>query len=151
MMLDTTDKRILNFLQHDSDQSVDVISEAVNLSRNAVWRRIKLLEQAGYITKRVALLDPDQLEVGLTVFIQIKTSQHTPSWAEDLSRVACMLPHIQSVYRMSGDLDYLIKARVRDMKDYDQLYQQLTQNLHLSDVSASFVMESIKDTTTLPL
>lgn len=110
MMLDTTDKRILDFLQHDSDQSVDVISEAVNLSRNAVWRRIKLLEQAGYITKRVALLDPDQLEVGLTVFIQIKTSQHTPSWAEDLSRVARMLPHIQSVYRMSGDLDYLIKA-----------------------------------------
>ena len=150
-MLDTTDKRILDFLQHDSDQSVDVISEAVNLSRNAVWRRIKLLEQAGYITKRVALLDADQLEVGLTVFIQIKTSQHTPSWAEDLSRVARMLPHIQSVYRMSGDLDYLIKARVRDMKDYDQLYQQLTQNLHLSDVSASFVMESIKDTTALPL
>ena len=151
MKLDTTDKKILQFLQNDSDQSVDIISEHVSLSRNAVWRRIKLLEEAGYIDKHVALLNADLLNVGLTVFIQIKTSQHTPDWAKDLSRISRMLPQIQSVFRMTGDLDYLIKARVSDMKDYDILYQQLTQHLSLSDVSASFVMENIKDTTELPI
>ncbi len=151
MKLDTTDKKILQFLQNDSDQSVDIIAEHVSLSRNAVWRRIKLLEDAGYIAKRVALLNADLLNVGLTVFIQIKTSQHTHDWANDLARVSRMLPQIQSVFRMTGELDYLIKARVSDMKDYDLLYQQLTQHLSLSDVSASFVMENIKDTTALPI
>lgn len=151
MKLDTTDKKILQFLQNDSDQSVDIIAEHVSLSRNAVWRRIKLLEDAGYIAKRVALLNADLLNVGLTVFIQIKTSQHTHDWANDLARVSRMLPQIQSVFRMTGELDYLIKARISDMKDYDLLYQQLTQHLSLSDVSASFVMENIKDTTALPI
>lgn len=151
MKLDTIDKKILQFLQNDSDQSVDIIAEHVSLSRNAVWRRIKLLEDAGYIAKRVALLNADLLNVGLTVFIQIKTSQHTHDWANNLARVSRMLPQIQSVFRMTGELDYLIKARVSDMKDYDLLYQQLTQHLSLSDVSASFVMENIKDTTALPI
>lgn len=151
MRYDTIDKKILEFLQVDSDKSVDEIAEKVALSRNAVWRRIKILEENGIIKKRVALLDPDLLDLGLTVFIQIKTSKHTPDWVKALARVSQILPQIQSVFRMTGDLDYLIKARVKDMKDYDTLYQQLTHHLELSDVSASFVMESIKDTTALPL
>lgn len=150
-MIDDIDRRLLNILQRDASLSLDAISEAAHLSRNACWRRIKALEAAGVIRERVTLLDPGKLGLGLTVFILIRASEHSDAWAEGFRNATRDLPEITGVYRMTGDLDYLIRARVADMADYDRLYQSLIRRVVLSDVSASFVMEEIKDTHCLPL
>lgn len=131
--------------------ALDALGQAVNLSRNACWRRIKAMEKAGVILRRTTVLDADKLGLGLTVFIMIRTSAHTPEWLETFRKATRTLPGILGVYRMSGDLDYLVRAQVADMADYDRLYQALIERVPLSDVSASFVMEQIKDTTELPL
>lgn len=148
---DEIDRRLLSALQRDASQALDDLAQRVHLSRNAVWRRIKSLEASGIITSRVTLLDPAKLDLGLMVFIQIRTSAHAPDWLDTFSRATREMPEILGVYRMTGDLDYLIRARVRDMADYDRLYQALIRKVPLSDVSASFVMEQIKDTHELPL
>ena len=149
--LDTLDRKILSELQRDAELSLDVLGDRVGLSRNACWRRVKALETDGIIARRVAILDADKIGLGLTVFIQIRTDQHDPNWLTNFARAARLMPEILGAYRMTGDLDYLIKARVRDVADYDRLYQRLIERVPLSDVSASFVMEEIKDTTELPL
>lgn len=149
--LDETDRRILNALQRDASQSLDALGSTVNLSRNACWRRVRALETAGVIKSRVAVLDAEKLGLGLSVFMQIRTNAHAPDWLETFSKATREMPEILGVYRMTGDLDYLIRARVADMADYDRLYQRLIRKVPLSDVSASFVMEEIKETTQLPL
>ena len=149
--IDTIDRRILAELQRDADQSLEGLGEKVGLSRNACWRRIGALEKAGIIRQRVTLLDADKLGLGLTVFIQIRTSAHSADWLKTFSEATRTMPEILGVYRMSGDLDYLIRAKVADMAGYDKLYQRLISKVALSDVSASFVMEEIKETTALPL
>ncbi|MGB7242469.1 MAG: Lrp/AsnC family transcriptional regulator [Sulfitobacter sp.] len=151
LKIDDTDRRILTELQRNADQSLDALGDAVHLSRNACWRRVKALEAAGVIKARVTLLDPDKLGLGLMVFMLIRTNAHAPDWLEKFSSATRCMPEILGVYRMTGDLDYLIRARVTDMADYDRLYQALIRRVPLSDVSASFVMEQIKDTHLLPL
>lgn len=151
MELDSFDKRILQNLQQDCSVSIEVLGGKVGLSRNAVWRRVRALEENGFIKDRVALVDPHKVGLDLLVFVQIKTSQHDAEWRNRLARIVKILPQILSVHRMTGDLDYLIMARVANMAEYDALYQQLTQNVHMTDVSASFVMESLKETTELPV
>lgn len=151
MTIDEIDRRILSALQRDASQSLETLGEQVGLSRNACWRRIRALETAGVIKNRVTLLDPIKLGLGLSVIIQIRTSAHAPDWLDAFSKATRNMPQIQGVYRMTGDLDYLIRARVADMADYDRLYQNLIRRVPLSDVSASFVMEEIKETTELPL
>lgn len=130
---------------------LDALGEAVHLSRNACWRRIKALEKSGVIARRVTMLDPEKVGLGLMVFIMIRTNAHAPDWLETFRKATRAMPEILGVYRMTGDLDYLIRARVADMADYDRLYQALIKRVPLSDVSASFVMEQIKDTSQLPL
>ncbi|WP_138934087.1 Lrp/AsnC family transcriptional regulator [Roseovarius arcticus] len=149
--IDDFDRKILIQLQRDTDLPLDALGEIVGLSRNACWRRIKALEAAGTITKRVALLEPEHLGLNLTVFMQIRAGAHDADWLVRFARATASLPQIQSVYRMTGDLDYLIRARVRDMAGYDRLYRALIAKVPMGDVSASFVMEQIKDTTELPL
>ena len=149
--IDRIDRQILKHLQRDAMLSLDSLGSKVNLSRNACWRRIKMMQDAGIIKRRVAVLDPTKIGLGLTVFIQIRTNSHDPEWLEKFARATRSIPEIQGAYRMTGDLDYLIRARVADVADYDRLYQQLITRIELSDVSASFVMEEIKDTTELPL
>jgi Lrp/AsnC family transcriptional regulator len=148
---DTFDHRILNILQRDTDISIEVLSEHVGLSRNATWRRIKRLEQDGIIKGRVALVDPETVGLGLTVFISVRTDRHDAGWAETFTRTIRQFPEILGAYRTSGDLDYLIHARVHDVKAYDRLYQRLITKIDLKDVSASFVMEELKETTALPI
>lgn len=148
---DEIDCRILSELQRDATKSLDALGDLVGLSRNACWRRIRALETAGVIKDRVALLDPQMLDLPLMVFIQIRTNAHAPDWLKNFSAATRAMPEIMGVYRMSGDLDYLIRARVADMAGYDHLYQRLIRKVELSDVSASFVMEEIKETTQLPL
>jgi Lrp/AsnC family transcriptional regulator len=149
--IDSIDRKILSVLQRDATLSLDVIGEKVGLSRNACWRRIRTLEETGVITKRIALVDPAKVGFGLTVFMQIRTNSHAPDWLQKFSTATKTMPEIQGVYRMSGDLDYLIRARVADMAGYDKLYQRLIALVPLSDASASFVMEEIKETSELPL
>ena len=151
MTLDTFDRAILTILQRAVDTPLERIAEQVNLSRNAVWRRIKLLDEAGVIRERVAILNPDQLNLGLTVFLMIRTNDHRPDWLDRFARATRDMPEILGAYRMTGDLDYLIRARVADVKAYDALYQRLTRRVDLADVSASFVMEELKETTALPV
>lgn len=151
MTLDDTDRRLLDLLQRDAALSLEAIGEKVNLSRNGCWRRLRNLETEGYIKGRVALLDPDKLGLGLSVFILVRTSEHSAQWQAQFKAATRDMPEILGVHRMTGELDYLIRARVAHMADYDRLYQSLVKRVALSDVSASFVMEDIKDTHCLPL
>ena len=151
MKIDSIDRRLLGELQRDSAQSLEELGEKVGLSRNASWRRIRALEEQGVIKKRVALLDPETMGLPLTVFLMVKTREHNAYWLEKFSRATRAMPEILGVYRMSGELDYLIRARVADMPAYDRLYKRLIDKVEFSDVSASFVMEEIKETTALPL
>lgn len=148
---DEMDVRILAELQRDGSLSVDSLAERVHLSRNACWRRVKLLEEAGIIKARVAVLDAERAGCGLTVFIFVRTANHDPEWLSRFRAAVTGVPEIVGVYRTSGDLDYVLKARVADVKSYDRLYQRLIARVPLADVSASFVMEDIKETTEIPL
>ncbi len=149
--IDTFDARILRLIQSDAALPLDEIGDKVGLSRNAVWRRIKAMEANGTITGRAALLDPAKLGLGLTVFMMIRTDRHAPDWLDRFAKVTRDMPEILGAYRMTGELDYLIRARVADVKDYDRLYQAIVGRIELADVSASFVMEEIKETTVLPV
>ena len=151
LTLDATDHRILVELQRDASLGVEQLGERVGLSRNACWRRVKALEASGVIRKRVALLDASKLGLGLTVFIMIRTSSHDAAWLAKFAKAMREMPEILGAHRMTGDLDYLIRARVSDVAGYDRLYQRLIERVEMSDVSASFVMEDLKDTTELPI
>lgn len=148
--MDKQDKAILTLVQADASLSVGQLAEMVGISKSACWRRLQKLEQSGVIRERVALLNPEKLNLGLTVYITVRTNQHNDEWAKTFQRVTEDISGVLEVYRMSGDLDYLIKAVVQDMTGYDALYQNLIA-ADLFDVSASFVMETIKCTTILPL
>lgn len=148
--MDKLDRRILDLLQRDAGLSVGEVAESVEISKSACWRRIQKLEQTGVIRERVALLDQDSLNLSLTVYISVRTNQHNDSWADQFQAVTRKIPGVLEVYRMSGDLDYLIKAVVADMPGYDRLYKELIK-ADLYDVSSSFVMETMKQTTQLPL
>lgn len=145
------DRKVLRQLQRDCDISIDMLSLEIGLSRNACWRRIKHMQDAGLIRKRVALLDAPKLGLGLTVYIQVRAEKHAAGWSAAFARATRSIPEITGVFRMSGDLDYLIRAHVADMAGYDRLYQKMIAEVSMADVSASFVMESIKDTTELPI
>jgi Lrp/AsnC family transcriptional regulator len=149
--LDPVDRRILAALQRDATRSLDSLGEEIGLSRNACWRRIRRLEEVGIIRGRVALCDADALGLGLTVFIAVRIDRHDADWLDQFTRAMASMPEILGAYRTSGDLDYLLRARVADVAAYDRLYQKLIRKVALRDISASFVMEEIKETTALPV
>ncbi len=148
--MDKIDTALLRYLQRDASLSTGALAERVGISKSACWRRLQRMEEEGVIRGRVTLLEPARVGLPLTVFISIKTNQHNDRWAKQFTRVMEDIPGVLEVYRTGGELDYLIKAVVRDMPDYDRLYHQLIK-ADLFDVSASFVMEQIKHTTELPL
>ena len=149
--IDKIDRRILELLQGQADLSLDAISELVHLSRNACWRRIRRMEDAGVIRKRVTLLDPEALGLPLCVFVLVRTHQHNPDWLARFRQAITAMPEIVGAHRMTGDLDYILRVRIASMRDYDAFYQRLIARVPVSDISASFVMEDLKDTTALPL
>jgi Lrp/AsnC family transcriptional regulator len=149
--VDETDRRILQLQQTDASLSVDDISAAVHLSRNACWRRIKALEKAGVIRARVALVDPAKVGVPLMAMVLIRTNAHDAQWMDRFQTALRSLPEVVGAYRMTGDLDYVLRVRVADVPAYDAFYKRLTARISVSDISASFVMEEIKDTTAVPL
>jgi Lrp/AsnC family transcriptional regulator len=151
MVLDPIDRKILALLQHDASLSVADVAEKVNLSVTPCWRRIQKLDEAGVIQRRVALLDASKLNLGVTAFVAIRTSQHNPAWLEKFAKAVAGIPEIVEVYRMSGDVDYLLRVVVPDIAGYDAVYKKLIKSVELTDVSSSFAMEKLKSTTALPL
>lgn len=149
--IDETDRRILRILQKDASLSMDSIAGMVHLSRNACWRRIKNLEDAGVLTARVALVDPEKVDLGLSIFVLVRTNRHDADWLTAFGKAVRDLPEIIGAHRMAGDLDYILRVRIDSVRAYDRFYQRLIARVPISDVSASFVMEDIKDTTELPL
>lgn len=149
--IDAKDVRILEFLQQDASLSATAIAERVNLSLNACWRRIRRLEADGYIRSSVTLLDADKLGYPTTVFVMVRTAEHSAEWLENFARTVRDMPEIMEIYRLSGEIDYLMKIRVADIRAYDLVYQKLIAKVRLTDVSSAFAMEEIKYTTELPL
>lgn len=149
--LDEFDRAILSLMQRDASLTVDQVSEQVGLSRNACWRRIRTMEERGVIEARVALANPDAVGCPLQVMVLIRSSQHDPDWLQRFQTVLTGMPEVIGAYRMSGDLDYLLRVRVADVAGYDLFYKRLIARLPVGDISASFVMEEIKETTALPL
>lgn len=150
-IMDDIDRKILKELQRDAQISMDLLSEKVHLSRNACWRRVKLLEDSGIIKARVALLDAKLMGVGLSVFVMIRTKEHGQDWLNQFERAVKGLPEIVGAHRMSGDLDYVLRVRVADVESYDRFYKKLISKVAISDISASFVMEDIVDSPSVPI
>lgn len=150
-LMDETDRQILACLQTDATMPVAEIARRVGLSSTPCWRRIQKLEEAKIIRGRVALLDPKKMNVGVTVFVFVRTSRHSLEWLEAFAKAVDEMPEVVEFYRMSGDVDYLLRVVVPDIDAYDRFYRRLISRIELSDVSSSFAMEQIKSTTALPL
>ena len=149
--MDEMDRKILTCLQADATLSISEISERVGLSQTPCWRRIQNLENTGVILKRVALLDREKLNVGVTVFVSLKTNQHNLEWLQEFDHIVSDIPEVLEFYRMSGGVDYLLKIVVPDIAAYDADYKRLIEKIDLFDVSSAFAMEEIKYETQLPL
>lgn len=149
--MDNIDRKILSLIQEDCNISNQEIADKVGLSSTPCWRRIQKLEEGGYIMRRVALLDRAKLNVGVDVFVSIRSKEHTWEWYEKFSTVMESFPEVVEFYRMSGDIDYLMRVVVPDIAAFDSFYKRLIKKVDLSDVSSSFSMEQIKYTTALPL
>ena len=151
IQLDDLDRKILNLLQADATMPVAAVAEKVGLSPTPCWRRVQKLEEAGVIQGRVALCDPAKLNVGVTVFVSVRTNQHDLAWLEKFAQAVRDFPEVVEFYRMSGDVDYLLRLVVPDIAAYDAVYKRLIARVPLSDVSSAFAMETIKYTTALPV
>jgi len=149
--MDSTDRKILAILQEDASVSVADIAKQVNLSQTPCWRRIQKLTESGVITKRVALVDPDAIGLGLTVFVEIETGDHSKEWFQRFAVAITQMPEIMEIYRMAGDVDYMLRITVPNMAAVDAFYQRLISMVPLKNVTSRFAMERVKYTTAYPL
>jgi len=149
--MDSIDRNILNLLQKDASLSIAELAKKVCLSQTPCWKRIQKLERLGIIKGRVALLDNKKLNLGLTVFVQLKTDKHDEKWLNGFAEAVREMPEVVEVYRMAGEIDYLLRVVVSDTDSYDRFYKSLIKKVPLNDVSSSFSMEEIKYTTALPI
>ena len=149
--MDKLDVKILDLLQGDAGLTAAEVAERIGLSKAPCWRRIQKLQRAGVIRRTVALLDAHALNVGTTVFVTLKTGNHSEAWLEKFVRAVRDLPEVTEIHRMSGDVDYLIRIVVPDIDAYDVVFKRLIGAVEFQDVSASFVLETLKSSTALPL
>jgi len=149
--MDAIDRKILGCLQQNATMPLAEIAERVGLSATPCWRRIQKMEESGIILGRVALLDATKLNVGVTVFLSVKTGQHSREWLKEFADAVVEMPEVAEFYRMSGEVDYLLRVVVPDIAAYDAFYKRLIEKVPLSEISSSFAMEQIKYTTSLPL
>ena len=149
--VDAHDLRLLALLQDDATLSIAELAERIHLSSNACWKRVKRLEAEGVIRRRVALLDAARLGAGVTVFVTVRAAEHSETWLAEFAAVVRTLPEVVEFYRMSGEIDYLLKIQVADIAAYDRVYKALIRSVRLSDVSSAFAMEEMKHTTCIPL
>lgn len=151
-MLDKTDRKLLGLLQQDCTLSLQALADEVNLTSTPCWKRLKRLEDDGYIRNKVALLDAEKLGLDLTAFVLIKTQCHSSEWYQVFVNQVSEMPEVMAFYRMAGEYDYLMRVQVTDMKSFDSFYKRLVNGVAgLSDVTSSFSMEEIKFTTCLPI
>ena len=149
--MDRIDRKILALLQSATTLPVAEVAERVGLSPSPCWRRLQKLAAEGFIRARVALLDAAKMNVGVTVFAAVRTNQHDVAWLEKFAKAVSDFPEVVEFYRMSGDVDYLLRIVVPDIAAYDAVYKRLIRRIALFDVSSSFAMETIKYTTALPV
>ena len=149
--MDRTDRRILAILQDDASLPVAEIAARVNLSQTPCWRRIQKLEREGVISRRVALVDPQAIGLGISVFVEIEAADHSPEWLAAFGDAVAELPEVMEVYRMAGDVDYLLRVAVGSMADYDDFYRRLIAAVPCRNVTSRFAMERVKFTTAYPI
>jgi Lrp/AsnC family transcriptional regulator len=149
--MDKADRQILKCLQSDASMPIADVAQAAGLSASPCWRRIKRLEERGVLRRRVALVDPEAINLRLTAFIAVRTSQHTEAWLRRFVQGVRGIPEVIELHRMSGEIDYLLKVVCPDMQHFDAIYKRLIAVAELSDVSSTFSMEALKYTTELPL
>jgi len=149
--MDRFDRKILDLLQHDAAMPVAEIADQIGLSTTPCWRRIKNLEDTGVIQKRVAVLDAEKINAGVTVFVGVKAGKHAADWLERFAAAVGEIDEVLEVHRLSGEIDYLLKIVVPDISAYDDVYKRLIAKADFADVSSFFAMEKIKSTTALPL
>jgi Lrp/AsnC family transcriptional regulator len=151
VVMDEMDINILRLLQADSSLTVTEIAKQVSLSASPCWKRINRLESEGIIKYQAAVLDGQKLGVSLTVFMSIRTGEHSGEWLEDFAKFVKDMPEVQEFHRMAGEVDYLLKIVVPDMDRFDRFYKNMVEKVALRDVTSSFSMEAIKQTTALPI
>lgn len=149
--MDLTDRKILSIIQEDASLAVAEVAARVNLSQTPCWRRIQKLEELGVIQKRVALVDPQALGLDLTVFVEVQSPDHSKEWMDSFADVLSRMPEVMEVYRMAGDVDYLLRISVANMAAYDDFYQSLIAQVPLKNVTSRFAMERMKYTTAYPV
>lgn len=149
--MDAIDRKILAVVQDDASLSVAEIGQRVGLSSTPCWKRLQRLEADGVITKRVALIDPEKIGLGITVFVSVETGDHSQEWLGRFAEVVNAMPEVMEFYRMAGDVDYVLRVVVPDMQSYDLFYKKLIATVPLKNVTSRFAMERIKSTTALPI
>ncbi|MXP62894.1 Lrp/AsnC family transcriptional regulator [Roseomonas sp. M0104] len=149
--MDDIDRRLLALLQADATLSVAQLADRVGLSPTPCWKRVQKLEAAGVITRRVALVAPEAVGLGLHVFVAIEAGEHSPAWMARFREAVAAMPEVMEVYRMAGEVDYMLRVAVADMAAYDAFYRRLVEAVPMRDVTSRFAMERIKHTTAYPL
>jgi Lrp/AsnC family transcriptional regulator len=149
--MDLIDRKIIACLQADARLSIAQVADRVGLSHTPCWKRIQRLEEAGVIRARVALVDPRAIGLGMTVFVSVTTDDHSAAWRETFSATVTAMPEVMDLYRMAGEVDYMLRVAVRDMAAYDAFYRKLTDAVTLKAVTSRFAMETIKSTTAYPV
>ena len=149
--MDAIDRKILTEVQNDSSLSVAEIGQRVGLSSTPCWKRLQRLEADGVITRRVALVDPDKIGLGITVYVSIETGDHSEEWLREFADTVGAMPEVMEFYRMAGDVDYMLRVVVPDIAGYDTFYKKLISTVQLKNVTSRFAMERIKSTTALPI
>ena len=149
--MDKIDREILLLLQQDASLSARELAEHVGLTATPCWRRVQNLENSGVISRRVALLDPASVNLGVTALVQVRTNNHSAVWLHDFSAAVEAFPEIVEAYRTSGEIDYMLRVVVPSIDEYDAFYKRLIEAVDLYDVRTVFVMEKMKQTTALPL
>jgi Lrp/AsnC family transcriptional regulator len=149
--MDAIDRKILAVVQEDASLSVAEIGQRVGLSSTPCWKRLQRLEADGVIMRRVALVNPDKIGLGITVFVSVETNDHSQEWLGKFAEVVSAMPEVMEFYRMAGDVDYMLRVVVADMAGYDAFYKKLIGTVPLKNVTSRFAMERIKQTTALPI
>jgi Lrp/AsnC family transcriptional regulator len=149
--MDGIDRKILAVVQEDASLSVAEIGQRVGLSSTPCWKRFQRLEADGVITRRVAIIDPEKVGLGITVFVSIETGDHSQDWLKKFADVVGAMPEVMEFYRMAGDVDYMLRVVVADIAGYDAFYKKLIATVPLKNVTSRFAMERIKSTTALPI
>jgi Lrp/AsnC family transcriptional regulator len=149
--MDQFDRAILALLQEDGTLALNEIAAKVGLSPTPCWNRVRKMEESGIIARRVAVLDPGKLGLGVTIYVSIETNDHSEGWLARFAEVVRQMPEIVDVYRMSGDVDYMMRVIVPSIDAYDAFYRRLIRDIPLKNVTSRFAMEKVKSTTALPL